>query len=144
MARDIILAVDVPTDADTAFTAITTQEGQAAFWTTDCDVSPTEARFGFPDAPVDVRMRVDTADAGRLLRWTCLGDFPGWDGSVIEWELGEPQGEDGTSVVLRHLGLHGPFGQSDVALGNVAHTWAMVLERLQAHLRDGEQVPYFG
>jgi len=115
MARDIILAVDVPTDADTAFTAITTQEGQAAFWTTDCDVSPTEARFG----------------------------LPGWDGSVIEWELGEPQGEDGTSVVLRHLGLHGPFGESDVALGNVAHTWAMILDRLQTYLRHDQPVPYF-
>lgn len=143
MERTITLAVDVDADADTAFTAITTQAGQAAFWTTDCDVSATEARFGFPEAPVDVRMRVDASDA-QLVRWTCLGDFPGWEDSVIEWELGEPQGEQGTSVVLRHSGLHGPFAESDVALGNVAHTWAMILDRLQTYLRDGEPVPYFG
>lgn len=144
MSNDIILAVDVPADDDDVFTTITTQPGQASFWTTDCDVSDTEARFGFPEAPVDVRMRIDTADRGRLVRWTCLGDFPGWDGSVIEWELGEPQGEGGTGVVLRHVGLHGPFAESDQQLGNVAHTWAMILDRLQTFHRDGEPVPYFG
>lgn len=144
MARDIILALDIPADADAVFTAITTQAGQASFWTPDCDVSPTEARFGFPGAPVDVRMRVDTADAGELVRWTCLGDFPGWQDTAIEWELGAPQGEDGTGLVFRHLGLHGPFADDDQQLGNVTHTWAMILDRLQGYLRDGTPTPYFG
>ena len=144
MQRDIILAVDVPADTEDTFRAITTQQGQAAFWTTDCDVSDTTARFGFPGAPVDVRVNVEAAADGSIVRWHCLGDFPGWDGSTIEWELTEPQGERGTGVVLRHLGLHGPSAESDPALGSVAHTWSMILDRLQTYLRDGEPVPYFG
>lgn len=107
-------------------------------------VGDTAARFGFPEAPVDVRMKVQAADDQSSVRWDCLGDFPGWDGSTIEWELTEPQGDSGTGVVLRHLGLHGPFAESDPALGNVAHTWAMILDRLQTYLRDGAPVPYFG
>lgn len=144
MGRDIILAIDVPADADTTFEAIATQQGQAGFWTSDCDVSETGARFGFPGAEADVHVTVDTAEPGKLVRWTCTGDFPGWEGTTIEWELAAPQGEDGTGVVLRHLGLHGPFEQSDQALGSVGHVWAMILDRLQAYLRDGEPVPYFG
>lgn len=144
MGRNITLAIDVPADAETVHETLTTQAGQAAFWTSDCDVSATEARFGFPGAPADLHMDVDAAEEGKLLRWTCRGDFPGWEGTTIEWELTAPQGEDGTGVVLRHHGLHGPNEQSDQAFGSVAFTWAMILDRLQAHLRDGEPVPYFG
>lgn len=142
MSRDLVLAIDVPADADATFTTLTTTEGQASFWTSDCEVTATEARFGFPGAPAGLRMEVESKP-GELVRWTVLGDFPGWEGSTIEWELGEPQGE-GTGVVLRHLGLHGAFEASDQAFGSVGQTWAMVLDRLQATLRDGEPVPYFG
>ena len=144
MGRDIILATDVPADADAVFRTITTQEGQASFWTSDCDVSATEATFRFPGAEGDVHVTVDAAEHGKLVRWTCTGSFPGWEDTTIEWELAAPQGDEGTGVVLRHLGLHGPFEQSDQALGNVGHVWAMILDRLQAFHRDGEPVPFFG
>ena len=144
MGRDIILAIDVPADAEATYEAIATEQGQASFWTSDCDVSETEARFGFPGAEADVHVTVEASEPGKLVRWTCNGDFPGWEGTTIEWELGTPHEGDGTAVVLRHLGLHGPFEQSDQALGNVAQVWAMILDRLQTYLRDGEPVPFFG
>lgn len=145
MPRDVVLALDLPADADAVIDTLTTRAGQAAFWTTDCDVSRTEARFGFPGAEQDVHVRVDAIDDGKLVRWVVTDGFPGWDDSIVEWELGPPMGEEGgTNLVLRHLGLHGPFDEVDAALGSVAHTWAMILDRLQVHLRDGEPVPYFG
>ena len=36
------------------FEVLSTTEGQRAFWTADCDVSAGQARFGFPQAPVDL------------------------------------------------------------------------------------------
>lgn len=143
MPRDIVLAVDVLGTPTEVFAAITTQEGQASFWTEDCDVGDAEARFGFPGAPADLRMRIDAAEPDRLVRWTCLGDFPGWDGSTIEWELSLREGTRTTTVVVfRHLGLHGP-NEADAELGSVAQVWAMVLNRLQSYVRVGHAVPYF-
>lgn len=141
MGRDIILGLDVAATPDQVIDAITTQEGQASFWTTDCDVADDEARFGFPGAPVDLHMRVE--QEGDLVRWRCDGQFPGWDGSIIEWQTTDPQGGEGTGVVLRHLGLTGSYPDDDLAFGGVGQTWSMILERLQTYLRDGQPVPYF-
>ena len=54
MERTIILTVDVAADPDRVFELLATTQGQRAFWTADCDVSDTKARFGFPQAPVDL------------------------------------------------------------------------------------------
>ena len=47
-------AVDIAADAATIYRAITTQAGEAAFWTSDCDMDPWSdsiARFGFRRRP---------------------------------------------------------------------------------------------
>jgi hypothetical protein len=75
----------VDSDAQTIYAAITTKAGEAAFWTSNCDVEPvvgSVARFGFPAAPVDLYMRIDALEPGETVRWTCLGDFPHWAGTA--------------------------------------------------------------
>ena len=67
MDRSIALATDVQADIEDVFEAVSTTAGQRSFWTADCDVSAERARFGFPQAPVDLEVDV-TAQPGSLVR----------------------------------------------------------------------------
>jgi len=54
MDPSIILATDVDADRARVFEIVSTTQGQRGFWTADCEVSGGRARFGFPQAPVDL------------------------------------------------------------------------------------------
>ena len=54
MNQSIVLAIDVPADAARVFEILSTTEGQRGFWTANCDVTSSTARFGFAAAPVDL------------------------------------------------------------------------------------------
>src|SRR3990170_3013070 len=131
MARSITLGVDVAADPADVFEALSTTEGQRAFWTADCDVSADRARFGFPQAPVDLVTDV-TTEPGKLVRMHVTSGFPFWEGSTWEWELGgAARAESGTGVLFRHHGFADGYAESD--LGYTAQTWALVLDRLPTH-----------
>src|SRR5215510_2002695 len=105
MTRSITLLVDVPAEPARVFEALSTTEGQRAFWTADCDVSADRARFGFAQAPVDLVVEV-TTEPGKLVRMRVTSGFPFWEGSTWEWELGPATRADtGTSVLFRHYGF---------------------------------------
>lgn len=141
MEPAITLAVDVDTDRETLFRTLSTTDGQRSFWTADCDVSPTHARFGFAAAPVDLEADVTTED-GRLVRMQVTSGFPFWTGSTWEWELG-PAGraESGTSVLFRHYGFGEGYPEAD--LGYTAHTWALITDRLAQVAASGTANPFF-
>src|SRR3954451_1512958 len=102
MDRSITLAVDLAADADRVFEILSTTEGQRAFWTADCDVSADQARFGFPEVPVDLETTVAT-EPSKLVRMQVVSGFPHWAGSTWEWELGPAaRAATGTGVLFRH------------------------------------------
>ncbi len=141
MERSITLATDVATDAQRVFEALSTTTGQRGFWTADCDVSATRARFGFAEAPVDLEVDV-TTEPGKLVRMHVTSGFPFWEGSTWEWELGPAaRSETGTGVLFRHHGFAEGYAETD--LGYTAQTWAMVLDRLSAYAASGIAQPYF-
>lgn len=141
MERLITLAVDVAADAQRVFEALSTTEGQRGFWTADCDVSETRARFGFPEAPVALEVDV-TTEPGKLVRMHVTSGFPFWEGSTWEWELGDAvRTETGTGVMFRHYGFAEGYAETD--LGYTAQTWAMIQDRLAAYVVSGTSQPYF-
>jgi hypothetical protein len=141
MERAITLALDVDADADRVYEALSTTRGQRGFWTADCDVSDTHARFGFPQAPVDLHVDV-SSEASKLVRMRVTSGFPFWEGSTWEWELGEAaRAETGTGVMFRHYGFGEGYPETD--LGYTAQTWAMILDRLAAYVVSGTAQPYF-
>jgi uncharacterized protein YbdZ (MbtH family) len=83
MDRSIILATDVQADPAGVFDVLSTTRGQQSFWTADCEVSGGHARFGFPQAPVDLLADV-TTEPGKLVRMRVTAGFPFWEGST--WE----------------------------------------------------------
>ena len=141
MDRSIILAADVGADRARVFEVLSTTEGQRGFWTADCDVSADRARFGFPQAPVDLLTDVIT-EPGKLVRMRVTSGFPFWDGSTWEWELGDAtRAATGTGVLFRHYGFG--EGYAEVDLGHTAQTWAMIMQRLADYVASGKPQPVF-
>ena len=141
MDRSIILAADVEADRARVFEVLSTTEGQRGFWTADCDVSADRARFGFPQAPVDLLTDVIT-EPGKLVRMRVTSGFPFWQDSTWEWELGDAtRAATGTGVLFRHYGFG--EGYAEVDLGHTAQTWAMIMQRLADYVASGKPQPVF-
>ena len=144
MTGPMLFAVDVQTDAESVYQATTTKAGIAAFWTSDLDVEPvigSIARFGFPDAPVDLRMRIDALQPGRLVLWSCLGDFPFWAGTTVTWDLSAAT-TGGTTVLFRHDGW--PADYPELEYAKVSYTWARIVGALKAFAETGMRQPFLG
>ena len=141
MDRSIILATDIEAGRARVFDVLSTTEGQRGFWTADCDVSPDRARFGFPQAPVDLLADV-ISEPGKLVRMRVTSGFPFWEGSTWEWELGEAsRAATGTSVLFRHYGFGEGYAEMD--LGHTAETWALIMQRLADYVASGNPQPFF-
>ena len=140
MTREILLGAEIHAGGPTVVKAITTKEGLASFWTPTAIAEPevgSEARFTFGDAAL--RMRVDRIDADEVA-WTCLGDFPLWEGTTVRWALSPEPEHGGTRVLFRHAGF--PLEQPEWEFASVAFTWAGVLGRLKVLAETGEAEPY--
>jgi len=145
MTGPMLHTVDVASDAQTIYEAITTKAGQAAFWTSDCDVEPVVgsiARFGFPEAPVDLRMRIDELSPGERIRWSCLGDFPHWAGTTVTWTLSPAPSGSGTAVAFDHDGWKADYPDGEYA--RVNYTWARIVGALKAYAESGNPAPFLG
>ena len=141
MDRSIILAADVQADPARVFEILSTTQGQQSFWTADCEVSNGRARFGFPQAPVDLLTEV-TTEPGKLVRMRVTAGFPFWEGSTWEWELGPAAGgEAGTGVLFRHYGFG--EGYPEIGLGHTAQTWALIMDRLSGYVASATPQPFF-
>ena len=141
MDPSIFLAADVSADRARVFEVLSTTEGQRGFWTADCSISGGHARFGFPQAPVDLRADV-TAEPGSLVRMHVTSGFPFWEGSTWEWQLNEAaRAETGTGVLFRHYGFGDGYAEIDLA--HTAQTWALILDRLGSYLATGRAQPFF-
>jgi len=141
MDRAIILATDVEANPARVFEVLSTTQGQQGFWTADCEVSGGRARFGFPQAPVDLLADVAT-EPGKLVRMRVTSGFPFWEASIWEWELGEAaRAQTGTGVLFRHHGFGEGYAEIDFA--HTAQTWALILGRLASYLTSGTPQPFF-
>ena len=141
MDRAIILATDIEADTARVFEVLSTTQGQQGFWTADCEVSGDRARFGFPQAPVDLETDV-ASEPAKLVRMRVTAGFPFWEGSTWEWELGAAaRASAGTGVLFRHYGFGEGYAEIDFA--HTAQTWALILARLAGYAANGQPQPFF-
>jgi uncharacterized protein YndB with AHSA1/START domain len=142
MSREIVLAIEVEGSPEDTFRAVTTQDGLAAFWTSDVDAEPrvgAKLRLGFPAAPVDLQMLVTALDADDRVEWECPGPWPNWAGTRVEWSIA---GGDQTMVTFVHRGWSDEV--PDTELGSVTLVWARVLIALSAYIQSGQSAPALG
>jgi uncharacterized protein YndB with AHSA1/START domain len=144
MLCDISHEVEISKDAGAVYRAISTQQGQAGSWTANNTMQPTVGSivvFRFKSAPVPLRMRVDVLEEGKLVRFTCLGEFPGWKNTTVSWELAPGASGSGTKVTLKHGDLE-RAGYPAEAHASVNYTWGQILGRLKAYLETGKPQPF--
>jgi uncharacterized protein YndB with AHSA1/START domain len=143
MLSDMVHEVEIAAEPATIFKAITTQEGEAGFWVRDNVIQPkvgSEAEFRFKGAPVPLRMRVDALEPNRQVKWTCLGEFPGWKDTTVTWTLA-PGATAGMTKVEFRMGNLAGYPEKEV--GNVNYTWGQVVGRLKAYAETGTPQPLF-
>lgn len=144
MGQQMLHIVDIDASASTIYRGISTAEGLRSFWTADADADPTVgsvARFGFPAAPVDLRMEVEALEADRRVTWRCLGDFPDWAGTTVDWSIAANPQAGGQLVTFRHSGW--PADYPDAEYGLVNYVWGQIVGRLKAYAESGVAGPVY-
>src|ERR1700757_651984 len=87
------------------YAAIATQKGLRQWWTADTTVDENDggkAEFGFDKRGMVFRMNIDSLEPSRRVVWSCHGDHPEWNGTVLTWDL-TPQ-DDNTTLRFTQSG----------------------------------------
>lgn len=137
---DIAMQIDVAASPADVYTAVTSTDGVAGWWTTRNETHSVVGevnQYWFPDAPMSWDMRVDEAEPGASLSWHCVGGPPEWVGTDVRWTLQDADG--GTLVLFDHTG----FAETGTMVRVVTMGWAQMLLRLQQYLATGEPAPFF-
>jgi len=85
---DIAILIDTTADPAATYTALTTTDGVAGWWTTRNQTSGTVGevdQMWFPDAPMAWELRVDEAVPGKVLAHHCVGGPPQWIGTNVRF-----------------------------------------------------------
>jgi uncharacterized protein YndB with AHSA1/START domain len=138
---DIAIQIDTTADPAATYTALTTTDGVAGWWTTRNQTSGTVGevdQMWFPDAPMAWELRVDEAVPGQVLARHCVGGPPQWIGTDVRVAL-EPNPQGGTRVLLDHTG----FTQVDEMFRVVTLGWAQMLLQLKQYLDSSQPAPFF-
>jgi uncharacterized protein YndB with AHSA1/START domain len=106
-AQDYEARVTIGAAPEAVFAALTAPDGLAGWWTTVIGdgAAGGELRFTFGD-DVPLVLRVDIAQPGSLVQWTCVeySRLPDWNGTTIMFEL-TPRPGGGCDLLFRHRGL---------------------------------------
>lgn len=141
MPSDMVHEVEIAAKPRAIYRAITTKDGEAGFWVGKNTMTPKIghiATFEFKDAPLPIRMRVDTLDEDRRVAWTCVGEVPGWKDTTVTWTL-KPNADGKTTVEFR-MGNLGAYPLKEV--GTVNYTWGQIVGRLKAFSESGRPQPF--
>lgn len=157
--KSIYQALIIQTSTEEVYSAITTQDGLAGWWTPAVTAKPelnSVARFGFgPDYFKE--MRITGLTPSSRLSWTCLAGAGEWIGTTISFELehgdkntllqSHPELADqiqqlsadaGTVVILRHDG----WKEQTPMFAECSYTWGRFLRSLKLFCETGKGTPW--
>jgi uncharacterized protein YndB with AHSA1/START domain len=122
------------------FGALTEQSGIRGWFTRYAEARPevgSVIRLGFA-GQVKFEMRIDAIDPNERVAWTCLSGHPEWEGTTVEFALGDVPGKRGwTRVRFAHRG----WKTSDGVLAQCSYDWAQYLRSLKLFVEKGKGTP---
>jgi uncharacterized protein YndB with AHSA1/START domain len=134
--HSIIQHLEIAGDAERIFAAVTTAKGVAAWWTRECEISPTEHVYAFTKTTtVSSRFRVDRAEPGKVVL-RCVEDRGmGWLGSTLAYTI-VPDGRS-TKFTLEHTGIR------DKSCAEVCtRGWTFFMASLKNFIERGQGTPH--
>jgi len=132
--------IGIQATPDKVFSALATQAGLRGWWTVDTTADEKaggKAEFGFDRRGMVFRMTIDKLEAGKRVVWSCHGDQPEWNGTVLTWEL-SPAG-DGTTLRFTQSGWKGATEM--YAMCN--STWGELMYRLKEYVEGRNPGPHW-
>jgi len=137
---DIRHQVEIKTDQEKTYAALTTAEGIRSWWTDNADLDEQVGgagifRFHY-DQTVETVVRIADLQAPALVCWAVTSSFrPEQDGTVIRFELCREG--SGTLVDFSHTG----FERADETFELMNKGWAYYLVSLKRYLETGKGAP---
>jgi len=137
--KTIIHALQVHAAPAPVYEALTTEEGLSGWWTTKVRVASGEGgvvRFTF-HGDFHPEMEQTRLEAGRLVRWTCVGGHDNWTDNTFTFALTEADGETRmlfTQEYAREL--------SDEVYGTYNFNWGYYLNSLKELCEKGRGAPF--
>ena len=136
------LSHNVPIDTPPAkvYTAIATQNGMRHWWTADTRMDEKvggKAEFGFDKRGMVFRINIDKLEPGKRVVWSCHGDHPEWNGTVLTWELNPQNG--GTTLRFTQSG----WKEISDFCATCNSTWGELMYRLKDYVEDKNPGPHW-
>jgi uncharacterized protein YndB with AHSA1/START domain len=135
-------SIEIEAAPATVHRALTTTEGNRAWWTRDCEVGSRAgdtAVFRFDDGKVEMRFRIDKLDPTDV-RMTCVGHVsnPDWHGTILTYRLTPAAGGKATRLDLEHSG----FREKNALYERCVGGWAHFMGSIKSYLENGQGKPY--
>ncbi|MBM0256751.1 SRPBCC domain-containing protein [Micromonospora sp. 4G55] len=135
---DILHKVGIPSSTAEVYTALTTVEGLAGWWTTNTqavgDGVGGVLQFRFAAGGFD--MKVLELDPGRRVLWEVVDGPDEWIGTQVDWRLA--QVDDYTVVLFSHRGWKEPVD----FMHHCSTKWAVYLLSLKSLIETGKGAPH--
>jgi uncharacterized protein YndB with AHSA1/START domain len=122
------------------YAALATQAGLRGWWTADSTADEKvggKAEFGFDKRGMVFRMNIDKLDPGKHVVWSCHGDHPEWDGTLLTWELSPQNG--GTTLRFNHSN----WKSITDFFATCNSTWGELMYRLKDYVEGKNPGPHW-
>ena len=132
--------IDIKATPENVYPALATQAGLRGWWTADTTADEKvggNAEFGFDRRGMVFRMTIDKLEPGKRVVWTCHGDQPEWNGTVLNWEF-TPNGSH-TTVCFTQSGWK--TASEMYAMCN--STWGELMYRLKDYVEGRTPGPHW-
>jgi uncharacterized protein YndB with AHSA1/START domain len=134
---DILHQVGIQSSPDAVYTALTTPEGLAGWWTNDTtgegDRVGETLQFRFPVGGFD--MKVLKLEPDQRVLWEVIDGPEEWIGTHVDWKLN--QSDDYTLVRFKHEGWKEPVE----FMHHCSTKWAVFLLSLKSLIETGKGRP---
>lgn len=144
--ESITTSIDIAASPEKIYQAITTTEGERAWWTTDCEVGKKvgdQATFRFDpmggkQGTTEMRFNIDRLDRDALVRLTCTGNEnnPDWQDTEITFVLAPH--DKGTRLGFAHTGFRAKTPNYEACVGG----WTHFIQSLKSYAETGKGTPH--
>lgn len=132
--------IAVKSSSDKVYSALTTEAGLRAWWTTDASAEEKasgKAEFGFDKRATVFRTKIEQLKPGRKVVWSCQGDNREWKGTLLTWELSPERG----MTIVRFT--HGKWKKSTELFAICNSSWGELMHRLRDYAEGKNPGPHW-